>query len=91
VHASGRVDTKDQYLARLAAGELRYVKLDYDEAPQVRALGNDGAVVNARISLTSQGKSGPPNPRILTTMSVYSRRNGSWQLVAYQGTPNTIP
>jgi ketosteroid isomerase-like protein len=91
VHGSGRIDTRDQYLARLANGELRYLAINYDHAPVVRSIGSDGAVVTGQVSLTSQGKAGGPNQRVLTTTSVYSRRGGRWQLVSYQATPLAVP
>src|SRR5215216_1468972 len=45
VHASGRVQSKSEYLSLLAHGDLRYLTMRYDGGPRVRVLGRDAAVV----------------------------------------------
>lgn len=84
VHASGRVDSKADYLARLSNGSLRYLALRYDGPPKVRMFGRDAAVVTGKVVLTSQGTTGSPNDRTLTTTGVYARESGAWKLVSYQ-------
>src|SRR5688572_14891730 len=48
VHSGGRVDSKQQYLASLAAGNLTYVSLHYDPPTVVRAMSRDTAVATGR-------------------------------------------
>jgi hypothetical protein len=91
VHSSGRVDTKDQYLARLAKGELRYLKLAYIEPPLAQLVDRSVVLVSGRVAVSAHGRTGGPTSRVLTTLCVYARRNDRWQIVAYQGTPNPAP
>ena len=86
VHASGRVQSKAEYLALLANRDLRYLSMVYEGAPRVRLLGRDAAVVNGKVVLTSQGKTGTPNHRVLSSTGVYARETGEWKLVSFQST-----
>lgn len=88
VHSAGKVDTKQGYLASLAAGNLTYVSLRYDPAPHVVIAGRDTAIVSGRAHIETKNKAGQITKRILTTTTVYVRAGASWQVASYQGTPN---
>ena len=88
IHANGRVDTKAGYLAMLRSGDLTYVTLKYDPAPQVRVTG-DTAVVTGRSQIEVKSKSGQITKRLLTTTTVFARTPAGWKVVSYQGTPTT--
>jgi uncharacterized protein (TIGR02246 family) len=87
IHAAGRVDSKKQYLAMLAAGNLTYASLRYDPPARVVVAGRDTAVVTGRATIEARSKSGQITKRVLTTTTVYVRTPGGWQVVSYQGTP----
>src|SRR4051812_491451 len=51
IHAGGRVDSKQQYLAMLSSGTLNYVALRYDPAPRILVPGPDTALVTGRATI----------------------------------------
>ena len=87
VHAAGRIDTKQGYLAGLTGGGLTYVTLNYDPAPRVLVFGRDTAIASGRANIETKNKAGQVTKRVLTTTTVYARVGASWQIVSYQGTP----
>ncbi len=87
IHAAGRIDSKQPYLAMLAAGNLTYVSLRYDPPARVVAVGPDTALVTGRATIDAKNKAGQVTTRILTTTTVYVRKPTGWKVVSYQGTP----
>jgi uncharacterized protein (TIGR02246 family) len=87
IHAAGRIDSKQPYLAMLAAGNLTYVSLHYDPPARVVAVGPDTALVTGRATIDAKNKAGQVTTRILTTTTVYVRKPTGWKVVSYQGTP----
>ncbi len=87
IHAAGRIDSKQPYLAMLAAGNLTYVSLRYDPSARVVAVGPDTALVTGRATIDAKNKAGQVTTRILTTTTVYVRKPTGWKVVSYQGTP----
>jgi ketosteroid isomerase-like protein len=81
------VDSKQQYLASLAARNLTYVSLRYEPPAVVRVMGRDTAVVAGRATIEAKNKAGQVTKRVLTTTTVYVRSADGWQVVSYQGTP----
>jgi ketosteroid isomerase-like protein len=88
VHSNGHLDTKTSYIEGLRSGASRYLTMDMSDV-SVRALG-DTAVLNAKFEATVQVRSGVvnPKPRVLI---VYAKRDGRWQMVAWQSTPIANP
>lgn len=87
-HATARVQRGEDYLDLLARGDVRYLAMRYETPPTVTVQGADLAVVNGRVQLTAQGRSGPANARILVSTAVYARNDAaSWRLVSFQSTP----
>ncbi|HEY7466639.1 MAG TPA: nuclear transport factor 2 family protein [Dehalococcoidia bacterium] len=89
VHSNGMLDTKASYIDSLRSGVSRYLTMDMSDV-SVRALGEDIAAINAKFNARVQVRGGEvnPKPRVLI---VYARRNGRWQMVAWQSTPIANP
>lgn len=87
IHSAGRIDTKQGYLASLAAGNLTYVSLRYDPAPKISVVGADTALATGRATIEFKTKGGELNKRVLTTITVYVRAGSAWRIASYQGTP----
>ena len=87
VHSGGRIDSKPQYLAMLAAGNLIYVSQRYEPPAQVRVVGRDTAIVTGQVTIETKNKAGQVTKRVLTTTTVYVKSPAGWKVVSYQGTP----
>jgi hypothetical protein len=89
VHSNGMLDTKASYIGSLRSGNSRYLTMDMSDV-SVRALGENVAVINAKFDARVRVRGGEvnPKPRVLI---VYSRREGRWQMVAWQSTPIANP
>ena len=88
VHSNGHLDTKKTYIDVLRSGATRYLTMDMSDV-SVRALG-EAAVINATFNARVQvgDREINPTPRVLI---VYARRDGRWQMVAWQSTPIANP
>lgn len=86
-HGSGLLESNQTYLSRLERGELRYLAMRYELPPVIRIHDGHTAVVNGRVQLTSQGRSGAKNDRTMAVTAVYARGETGWRLVSYQSTP----
>jgi ketosteroid isomerase-like protein len=86
VHASGMVDTKASFLRAIRSGKLHYMEWHPKEV-HVRLLG-DTALVEGGYAVRVSDKRMQPAPfdvNILV-LSVYARRDGRWQQVAWEST-----
>ncbi|MBV8810069.1 MAG: nuclear transport factor 2 family protein [Acidobacteriaceae bacterium] len=86
VHASGKVDTKKSYLDAIRSGQLHYLSWQPKNL-QVRMLGN-GAVISGEYAVRvkdSRVQSSPFDINIFV-LTVYARRDGQWQQIAWQST-----
>ena len=88
VHSNGMLDTKESYIGGLRSGRSRYLTMDMSDV-QVRSLG-DTALINAKFN--ARVKVGDhevnPQPRVLI---VYAKRDGRWQMIAWQSTAIVTP
>lgn len=84
-HATGVVDGKDAYLAKMAAGRIAYVSIAWSEE-QVTSLAPDTAMLTGRMTTDVQveGIDKRLNNRVIT---IWNRSDGAWRLVAFQSTP----
>ncbi len=92
VHASGKVDTKASYLAAIRSGVLRYISWQPIGPLRVRALDRGGtAVLNGeyKVRVTDSRMQKAPFDVDILVLSVYERRDGRWQQVAWQSTRAT--
>jgi Domain of unknown function (DUF4440) len=86
VHASGMVDTKATFLDAIRSGKLHYIEW-HPNRLHVRVLGDTALVEGGyavRVSDTRM-QATPFNINILV-LSVYARRDGRWQQVAWEST-----
>jgi ketosteroid isomerase-like protein len=86
VHSSGRLDTKETYMDALRSGRTRYLTMDLSEV-EVRGLGDTGVITNifdAKVQ-TANGEVTLHSRALL----VYAKRDGRWQLIAYESTPTS--
>jgi hypothetical protein len=87
VHASGKVDTKSSYLDAIRSGQLRYISWTPKDL-HVRLLGADSAVINGEYAVRVTDSRVQPTAFDISIfiLSVYARRDGRWQQVAWQST-----
>ncbi len=87
IHASGKVDTKKSYLDAIRSGQLRYISWR-PMTLHVRMLGDRGAVVDGEYAVKVTDSRVQPNPFDINIfiLTVYERRNGQWQQIAWQST-----
>jgi hypothetical protein len=82
-HATGTVDHKAGYLAKIAAGRITYAAIDWSEQTVI-ALG-DAAVLTGRMTMlvrVEQTEKRLEN-RVITVWAYHDE----WRLVAFQSTP----
>jgi hypothetical protein len=84
-HATGAVDDKDAYMAKMAAGRIQYVGINWSEE-MVITLGNNAAVLTGRMN-TDVRVEGVDKALINRVTAVWSLNDGTWQMVTFQSTP----
>ncbi len=84
-HATGAVDDRTALLAKMAAGRIVYVGITLAEE-RVSALGPDSALFTGRMTtdVRVEGVDKRLNNRVMT---VWTREDGDWRLLAFQSTP----
>ena len=80
-HSSGRTDTKESFLELVRSGH--YLDVDFPDREVVPC--GDAAIVRGRAQMRVNHDGAELSYPILF-MEVYARRNGAWQLVAWQAT-----
>ena len=90
IHASGKVDTKKSYLDAIRSGQLHYISWTPINL-QVRLVGNDGAAISGEYAVRVTDSRVQPNPFDINIfiLTVYARRDGRWQQIAWQSTRDT--
>ena len=86
VHASGKVDTKKSYLDAIRSGQLHYISWRPRNL-HVRMLENC-AIIDGEYAVRVTDSRVQPAPFDISIfiLTVYQRRNGQWQQVAWQST-----
>jgi ketosteroid isomerase-like protein len=86
IHASGKVDTKKSYLDAIRSGQLHYISW-HPLSLHVRAMGNC-AVIDGEYAVRVTDSRVQPAPFDINIfiLTIYQRRNGQWQQVAWQST-----
>ena len=83
VHGSGKVETKQEFLASMKSGSMKYHSIEMDELA-VRVLGETAVVTSTpHIRIFIDGKDQDFRVRFLR---VYVKRGGRWQLSFHQAT-----
>lgn len=80
-HSNARCESREQFLATIAAGAIRYRMIEPREL-RVRRYG-DVAIINGRIDVGGEA-AGRPASMQLVYVDAYVRRQGRWRLVAWQ-------
>ena len=87
-HSNGLVQDRAQFLAALVSGTLRYESMAPSDV-RVRLYGPAG-VVTGRLDMKVV-LDGQENVIAARYTAVYVRRDGRWQLVAWQSSPLAAP
>lgn len=84
-HATGMVDDKAAYMAKMATGRIRYVSIDWREE-RVIPLGEGAALLTGRMTsvVSVEGLEKRLDNRVL---SAWANTQGRWRVVAFQSTP----
>ncbi len=84
-HATGAVDDKPAFLAKMAAGRIVYAGIAWSEE-HVTALGPDAALLTGRMTtdVRVEGVAKQLNNRVMT---VWRRGKEGWRLLGFQSTP----
>jgi ketosteroid isomerase-like protein len=82
-HSTGIVDTKKDYITKIASGRQKYEGVD-PQSMIVKLYGNT-AVVHARMRMWGVNPSGKFDDQLMM-LHVWLKSGGAWQLVAHQTT-----
>ena len=83
VHANGRTQTKQEFIAALASGELHYGVMRYLAVPTVRLFGGDTAIVTGRAHVEGTMKGGGSVNQDFAYTAVYVIVDAQWKLASY--------
>ena len=83
VHSNGMLDTKESYIGSLRSGRSRYLTMDMSEVT-ARGFG-DVALVNAKFDARVKVGDNEVNP-VARVLVAYAKRDGRWQMVAWEST-----
>lgn len=93
-HSSGKTETKEEFLAALEGGALRYLAIVSEGESPLRLYG-DGEVGlitgGARVRVRTGGEEGQEGEVVLRYTSVYVHRDGRWQLAAWHSSAVRSP
>ena len=84
-HATGAVDDKSAYLAKMAGGRIVYVNIDWSEEV-ITELTPGIALLTGRMATDVQVE-GIAKALRNRVMSVWGETDGAWRLIAFQSTP----
>lgn len=91
VHATGKIDNKTSYLDALRSGDLRYLSWEPKEL-HARSFGETAVVTGKyHVKAIDQRVQGQPLDVQIIFLSVYAKRAGHWQQVAWQSTGEQPP
>jgi hypothetical protein len=82
-HSNGRVDTKAQFLEALKSGDLKYESMEHDHLA-ARVYGNTAILTGlSKVKVKSRGQDQTLH---IWFTCVWVKRDGRWQMVAWQST-----
>jgi Domain of unknown function (DUF4440) len=84
-HATGAVDDKDAYMAKMAAGRIQYVGISWSEECVI-TLAENAAVLTGLMN-TDVRVEGVDKALINRVTTVWNLNDGAWQMVVFQSTP----
>jgi ketosteroid isomerase-like protein len=83
VHSNGWIQTKAQFVAALAAGELNYDGFLYELPPAVRLFGAETGIVTGTARVDVRSKAGEKRTLRLVVTSTYVVQGSQWKLASY--------
>lgn len=82
-HSTGRLDSKAAFIASLKSGQLKYESISTQDV-RVRVIGDAGVVTGRALMKV---RSGAQSMSMLVRFTdVYLKRDGRWQMIAWQST-----
>lgn len=84
-HSNGNVDDRAAFVAKIAAGRIKYAGLRWDEE-RVEALAANAALLTGKM-ITDVKVEGTDKRLLNRVMTVWIRSGGQWLLIAFQSTP----
>lgn len=87
-HSTGRCESRAEFLAALRDGSMRYWRIELLEL-RGRALG-ESVLLHGRIALQAEMAGNAAQMQLVYT-DVWARRDGRWQLIAWQSTRAPAP
>jgi ketosteroid isomerase-like protein len=88
VHSNGMLDSKESYIGALRSGRTRYLTMDMSDVT-ARAFGDVG-LINAKFDARVKVGDNEVHP-VARVLIVYAKRDGRWQLVAWESTSIANP
>lgn len=82
-HATGAVESKDEYIGRLRSGAQKYNKVEHEKIRVV--VYGDSAVTHSAVRMTGTSNGKPFNDHVMM-LNVWEKQAGSWRLAAHQTT-----
>jgi uncharacterized protein DUF4440 len=83
-HSGGRTDDKASFLALIESPETRYLGVDYSNTEVIPAL--EAVIVRGRAQIRLERDTGEKLSYPVLFLDIYTRRDGGWQMVAWQAT-----
>ncbi len=80
-HSTGIVDTKDQYIAKIASGKQKYEGVEHDGV--IVKMYGDTAIMHSRIHMWGVNQSGKFDDRLML-LHTWLKTAAGWQLIAHQ-------
>jgi hypothetical protein len=84
-HSNGNVDDRAAFVAKIAAGRILYAALHWEDQ-RVEPLGPDAALLTGKM-ITRVRVEGAEKQLFNRVLTVWSRHDGQWRMIAFQSTP----
>lgn len=82
-HASGRVQTRAEFVAAIASGNLVYRSFRYDAPPAIRIYNNHTGILTGVARVDVESKATGKLSLHLVITSTYVAQGGQWKLASY--------
>jgi hypothetical protein len=83
-HSGGRTDNKASFLALIESPESSYLGVDYSDTEVIPVL--EAVIVRGRAQIRLERATGEKLSYPVWFLDMYTRRDGGWQMVAWQAT-----
>jgi hypothetical protein len=85
-HSGGRIDDKASFLALIEDTESSYLGVDFYPGVEVIPCGDGAVLVRGKAQIRLERATGEKPSYPVWFVDVFSKRDGRWQLVAWQAT-----